>query len=144
MIELIFVIVIIGILAAIAIPKLVATRDDAKVSVLAKAIQTVQSEIATYIFSTSIVPQTTADMIKVSNTVRELKDFVVVNNKVINIVDTDNSQVCKVLTINDSDASKIKLVLTDGAGVSAICQGLQKLIPDNNTGITIAGNIVKY
>ena len=32
MIELIFVIVIIGILAAIAIPKLVATRDDAKIS----------------------------------------------------------------------------------------------------------------
>ena len=34
MIELIFVIVIIGILAAVAIPKLSATRDDAKKSVL--------------------------------------------------------------------------------------------------------------
>ena len=32
MIELIFVIVIIGILAAVAIPKLAATRDDAKTS----------------------------------------------------------------------------------------------------------------
>ena len=32
MIELIFVIVILGILAAVAIPKLAATRDDAKVS----------------------------------------------------------------------------------------------------------------
>ena len=32
MIELIFVIVIIGILAAIAVPKLAATRDDAKLS----------------------------------------------------------------------------------------------------------------
>ncbi len=34
MVELIFVIVIIGILAAVAIPKLVATRDDAKHSAL--------------------------------------------------------------------------------------------------------------
>ena len=34
MIELIFVIVIIGILAAVAIPKLAATRDDAKVSAI--------------------------------------------------------------------------------------------------------------
>ena len=34
MIELIFVIVIIGILAAVAIPKLSATRDDAKLSAL--------------------------------------------------------------------------------------------------------------
>lgn len=33
MIELIFVIVIIGIMAAVAIPKLAATRDDAKISI---------------------------------------------------------------------------------------------------------------
>ncbi len=144
MVELIFVIVIIGILASIAIPKLVATRDDAKVSVLAKAIQTVQSEISSYILSTGIVPQTTTDMKKVSNTVRELKDFVVVNNKVINIVDTDNLQICKVLTIDDSNVSRIKLVLSNGVGTSAICQGLQKLIQNNNTGITISGNTVKF
>ena len=35
MIELIFVIVILGILAAVAIPKLAATRDDAQVSKMA-------------------------------------------------------------------------------------------------------------
>jgi len=40
MIELIFVIVIIGILAAVAIPKLAATRDDAKSSALAANIRT--------------------------------------------------------------------------------------------------------
>jgi len=34
MVELIFVIVIIGILAAVAVPKLAATRDDAKLSAL--------------------------------------------------------------------------------------------------------------
>lgn len=39
MIELIFVIVIIGILAAVAIPKLAATRDDAKSSALAANIR---------------------------------------------------------------------------------------------------------
>jgi len=40
MIELIFVIVIIGILAAVAIPKLAATRDDAKSSALIANINT--------------------------------------------------------------------------------------------------------
>ena len=48
MIELIFVIVIIGILAAIAIPKLAGTRDDAKVSAAVtsakQALQNLQSE----------------------------------------------------------------------------------------------------
>jgi len=38
MIELIFVIVILGILAAVAIPRLAATRDDAKVTAAASDI----------------------------------------------------------------------------------------------------------
>lgn len=45
MIELVFVIVILGILAAVAIPKLVATRDDAKIVKMAQQIQTACSEI---------------------------------------------------------------------------------------------------
>jgi len=48
MIELIFVIVILGILAAVAIPKLAATREDAKISAemtsLAQAMQNLGSE----------------------------------------------------------------------------------------------------
>ena len=45
MIELIFVIVIIGILAAVAIPKLAATRDDAKVSKEIANLKTCISDI---------------------------------------------------------------------------------------------------
>ena len=48
MIELIFVIVIIGILAAVAIPRLAATRDDAKVSTALAEVSTFVSEISTY------------------------------------------------------------------------------------------------
>ena len=49
MIELIFVIVILGILAAVAIPKLMGTRTDAKISKLASNIQTAKNEIASYV-----------------------------------------------------------------------------------------------
>ncbi|UCM99204.1 type II secretion system GspH family protein [Sulfurimonas sp. SWIR-19] len=45
MIELIFVIVILGILAAVAIPKLTATRDDAKVSKMSTNLNTVISDL---------------------------------------------------------------------------------------------------
>ena len=48
MIELIFVIVILGILAAVAIPRLAATRDDAKVSAAAADIATLYSDLGTY------------------------------------------------------------------------------------------------
>ena len=48
MIELIFVIVIIGILAAVAIPKLAATRDDAKISTLASNTAQVLNDMGSY------------------------------------------------------------------------------------------------
>ena len=46
MIELIFVIVIIGILAAVAIPKLAATRDDAKISAIVANARTVMGDMS--------------------------------------------------------------------------------------------------
>ena len=55
MIELIFVIVIIGILAAVAIPKLAATRDDAKISAeMASVRQVIDNLGAEYTSQTGI------------------------------------------------------------------------------------------
>ncbi|NOX16532.1 MAG: type II secretion system protein, partial [Epsilonproteobacteria bacterium] len=48
MIELIFVIVIIGILAAVAIPKLSATRDDAKIATAASEVGMAISDMGSY------------------------------------------------------------------------------------------------
>jgi prepilin-type N-terminal cleavage/methylation domain-containing protein len=59
MIELIFVIVILGILAAVAIPKLAATRDDAKMSRATTDISTVVSDFGTYYTAKSNFKSTT-------------------------------------------------------------------------------------
>lgn len=48
MIELIFVIVILGILAAVAVPRLTATRDDAELNKAAMNISTLISDITSY------------------------------------------------------------------------------------------------
>mgnify|MGYP002521276661 CR=1 FL=1 len=48
MIELIFVIVILGVLASVAIPRLAATRDDAEVAKAATNLATAVSDIAAY------------------------------------------------------------------------------------------------
>jgi len=48
MIELIFVIVIIGILAAVAIPRLAATRDDAKVAACVADVTTLLKDVSAY------------------------------------------------------------------------------------------------
>ena len=55
MIELIFVIVILGILAAVAIPKLAATREDAKVSVVLKNVASAVMDIGTTYTATDVL-----------------------------------------------------------------------------------------
>ncbi len=67
MIELIFVIVIIGILAAVAIPRLAATRDDAKVSACSQDVATLMQDISTYYtsqgaFSTNVKDMTNVEL----------------------------------------------------------------------------------
>ena len=47
MVELVFVIVVIGILSAIAIPKLAATRDDAEITVGINTLASIRNSIAT-------------------------------------------------------------------------------------------------
>jgi len=73
MIELIFVIVIIGILAAVAIPRLAATRDDAKVSACVQDVATLMQDLSTYYtsqgsFSTDIGTMTNVEVTAVGLT----------------------------------------------------------------------------
>lgn len=57
MIELIFVIVILGILAAVAIPKLMATRTDAKIAAVTQQVQSAIGEVPAYVTSQGKVDQ---------------------------------------------------------------------------------------
>ncbi len=57
MIELIFVIVILGILAAVAIPKLMATRTDAKIAAVTQQVQSAIGEVPAYVTSQGKVVQ---------------------------------------------------------------------------------------
>ena len=76
MIELIFVIVILGILAAVAIPRLAATRDDAEIAKVATNIQTLVSDLGSYYTSqgkftvTTGTPTDISAMTNVSNPVK--------------------------------------------------------------------------
>ena len=64
MIELIFVIVILGILAAVAIPRLAATRDDAEISKAATNVSTAVTDMTSYYTAQGVMP---SDITKVTN-----------------------------------------------------------------------------
>ncbi len=65
MIELIFVIVILGILAAVAIPRLAATRDDAEIVKTVQALQTVVQDYSSYYTSQGEFKSNLKDMTNV-------------------------------------------------------------------------------
>ena len=154
MIELIFVIVIIGILAAVAIPRLAATRDDAKISKIAHAISTAKTEIASNIIATNNIPNDDADPVAAlslaSNTISEgiaTGDIVVTNvdgnSTKMTFVDRDNAMNCKTLTLaGSSTTSAVVLRLVTDSGASAICKGVDGLVRDTN--ITVGGTQVVY
>ncbi|WP_298083049.1 prepilin-type N-terminal cleavage/methylation domain-containing protein [uncultured Campylobacter sp.] len=99
MIELIFVIVILGILAAVAIPRLAATRDDAEVSKAASNIQTIVTDLGAYYTSQGNFSSTIADMTNVANPVKAKSDtcFTVGSpaNDSISVTIGNTSTLCK-------------------------------------------------
>ena len=74
MIELIFVIVILGILAAVAIPKLAATRDDAEIAKTATNIQTLVADLGSYYTSQGEFNNDVKKMSNVKNPVNAKND----------------------------------------------------------------------
>jgi len=150
MIELIFVIVIIGILAAVAIPRLAATRDDAKISKMANAIQTAKSELAARIIATNNTPDTNDTINQYSNTIAEgqLSGDMNVSQeggsrRVIDFIDKDSGTVCKKLYIDGNDTTDaITLAIVSQGASTAICRGVDSLVQDTN--ITVGGTQVTY
>ena len=111
MIELIFVIVILGILASVAIPRLAGTRTDAEVSALAGNIRTLISDAASYYaVKGSFTDAKWGDVTNVSIRQGDSRKPVQANTKVIRDAD-DNGAVylpaggtnCIVIRVRDID-----------------------------------------
>ena len=88
MIELIFVIVIIGILAAVAIPKLAATRDDAKVSTELNNLATCINDVGTTYTSTGTESNDTAACNNLKCSTVDLGDSTTDGNVTVSVSDT--------------------------------------------------------
>jgi prepilin-type N-terminal cleavage/methylation domain-containing protein len=128
MIELVFVIVILGILAAVAIPKLAATRSDADNAALAQNIMGGAGEVAAYATSKGdTLPQLSAMSNGISSLIESGK---ATENNASRSVDVMRGTVSNCVTIKlDAGALEENLTIALGsAGGDADCLGLQRLI----------------
>ena len=140
MIELVFVIVILGILAAVAIPKLAATRDDAKVSLIAQNIGTAINEISSYTTSKSAANE---DFLVMSNAMQKMKktgNATLSANKAIISIDGVNCINIEVIKNATNDDLKISYVSSSNQK----CLSLQSAVDSQNYSIKLRGTSVNY
>jgi general secretion pathway protein G len=141
MIELIFVIVILALLAVVAIPRLAATRADAKSSTKAYSIMTATTEIASYAVSKG---QIKSDLSEMSNSIFGLVDsgeavLDIANKKATISANTVADCISMQISIDDT----LTMTFGSAAGDNE-CMRIQSLIDLNTFPILLMGTRVKY
>jgi len=143
MIELIFVIVILGILAAVAIPKLSATRTDALISKTAQDIMSGASEIASYAVSNG---KTLSDLSLMSNGIASLVSsgsaVLDTTNKKATIAFGGVSDCVTLQVLTSTTDDNLTLTLKTGI-TNAKCLGLQSKIDAKKYPMKLRGQYVK-
>jgi general secretion pathway protein G len=141
MIELIFIIVIIGILSAVAIPKLATTRDDAHISTVAHETMTAAWEVAAYATAKG---QTESTISAMSDTAKSL-----INNEYA----TESGTTLKVTAIDvvdcvelkvDNQGSNTETLKIEFTGSGGHCNTLQSLIDANTFPMPLRGIMISY
>ena len=144
MIELIFVIVILGILAAVAIPKLAATRTDAKVSKGASDVATALSDMGSY-YTAQGDFDTVANMTNVK--------FVTAKDGTVDALATDLSGGATVYFNDSTDTSCLSFTTTatDGnltikseSNATSECKGLNTAVEKLSKTHSFGGSSVSY
>ena len=142
MIELIFVIVILGILAAVAIPKLAATRDDAEVSAIMTKIGQAVGEISNYAVSQGKVE---TDFSVMSNAIDNLvmRGEATLGNKSAAIKGGSVANCVSIQVVTNGLDESMQIVFGAPGGDDK-CAAIQNNLPLQNETIALVGNRVSY
>jgi competence protein ComGC len=144
MVELIFVIVILGILAAVAVPKLAATRDDARLAGTATSIASAGTELASFAVATGTIER---DLSKASGTIAML----VAERRA-----RTNTDEASVYIAMGQEPDCVKLQVMDGVddanltidypnpSLDELCFQLQDLINPNDYPLPLRGKTLEY
>jgi len=144
MVELIFVIVIIGILIAIALPRLSATRDDALIAKNSEYITGIMTEISTY---TTANGESKDDLSEMSSLLQNLKS----QNRVT--LDTSNKSAtvkigedvaCITIDIDSTSTTDFLKTIFSSTTTDRVCNQVQKFIKEKDYPLVLRGKLIKY
>jgi len=148
MIELVFVIVILGILASVAIPKLAATRDDAMIAKSSTEISSLVSDLGSYYTAHGSFDKNLSKMtnVKLYSTVTDGTSEAEVTAALsfpatIMYADTKRHKSCLKFVLNDVNGT---VNVSDGAGASTsiYCTGLVTAVKDLKKTHTFGGSSI--
>jgi len=152
MIELVFVIVILGILASVAIPKLAATRDDANIAKASTEISSLISDLGSYYTAHGSFENNISKMtnVKLYSSVTDGSSETPADAASLSVkggtadvfyVDTKRHKSCLKFTLNDVNGT-VEVKPGAGATTSIYCKGLVKAVADLEKLHTFGGSSI--
>jgi len=142
MIELIFVIVILGILAAVAVPRLTATRDDAAVSTVASQIMTGVEEVAEYAVSKLRVEDNLSQMSNAYAGLESRGDATVNTSQKSIDIKMGSVSNCVTVSVSSSGTEENLTIQFANASGDALCEMLQGVVPKDKFPMRLRGRYV--
>jgi prepilin-type N-terminal cleavage/methylation domain-containing protein len=144
MIELIFVIVILGILAAVAIPRLAATRDDAKISKGSSDVSTAVSDFGAYYTAhgsfATVGEMSNVKFVTASDGTTDAKDTDMNGSNTI-YFGAESGDTCLTFSVSATDGN---LTVVSEDNTSAVCKGINEATKDLAKVHHFGGTSVSY
>ena len=145
-IELIFVIVIIGILAVVSLPKIAATRDDARMSTLAQNTMTAATEIAAYTVAKGKTLNSLEEMSHAAKVMVENGDANATTRRLeIHWKGIDDCLVLKIANYTSGPVQgEVLTIEANGTNTNAECDRLRSLVDTQRFPIPLHGAMISY
>jgi len=144
LVELIFIIIIIGILITVALPRLVGTRDDAIIAKDSEYIMGVMTEISSYIVAKG---ESRNDLTEMSSILKSLDE----QQRVVLDTDEKNAQVkigededCITIDLDSNETTEILKTQFTSNSTDRICNLVQKFIQQKDYPLVLRGRLIKF
>jgi general secretion pathway protein G len=144
MIELIFVIVILGILGAVAVPRLSATHDDAEIAKNSEYIMGIMTEISTYSIANGESKDNLTDMSSILQTL-ENQDRVIVDIPTKSAkVKIGEDEACITIDIDSTSTTDWLKTVFSVDTTDRVCYQVQAFIKEKDYPLILRGRLIKY